>query len=74
MDTNKMNEAQTDIVKKPRKSRSLNRPKVEAVVTETALAMPFPLRPNFMAQVVIPRDITLEEVDRLCAFIKTLGV
>lgn len=37
------------------------------------LAMPFPLRANYLAQVVIPRDLTREEADRLCAFIQALA-
>lgn len=37
------------------------------------LAMPFPLRPNYLAQVVIPRDMTKEEAQRLCAFIQALA-
>lgn len=37
------------------------------------LAMPFPLRPNYLAQVVIPRDMTKEEAQRLCAFIMALA-
>ena len=42
-------------------------------VTDTSLALPFPLRPGFLAQVVIPRDLTTAEADRLCAFIQTLA-
>ncbi|VTU29986.1 hypothetical protein [Variovorax sp. PBL-E5] len=43
------------------------------LATEHALALPFPLRPSFLAQVVIPRDLTKEEANRLCAFIQALG-
>lgn len=46
---------------------------VQGVVTESSLAMPFPLRSNFLAQVVIPRDLTKEEAARLCAFIQALA-
>jgi len=37
------------------------------------LVMPFPLRPNYLAQVVIPRDMTNDEAERLCAFIRALA-
>jgi hypothetical protein len=46
---------------------------VFGTATETNLALPFPLRPNYLAQIVIPRDMTTDEADRLCAFIKTLA-
>jgi hypothetical protein len=35
--------------------------------------MPFPLRPTFLAQVVIPRDLTKEEARRLGVFIDSLA-
>jgi len=38
-----------------------------------ALALPFPLRPAFLAQVVVPRDMTKDEARRLCAFIASLA-
>lgn len=34
----------------------------------------FPIRPDFMAQVVIPRDMTMTEAKRLCAFIMAMGL
>lgn len=37
------------------------------------LVFPFPVRPNFMAQLVIPRDMTKAEADRLCAFVMSLA-
>jgi hypothetical protein len=43
------------------------------VATDTSLAMPFPLRPTFLAQVVIPRDLTKDEARRLSAFIDSLA-
>lgn len=46
---------------------------VTSAVTETSLALPFPLRPTFLAQVVIPRDLTKEEAGRLCTFIQALA-
>ncbi|CAI8879184.1 hypothetical protein [Burkholderia ambifaria] len=41
--------------------------------TGANLALPFPLRPGYLAQVVIPIDMTKDEADRLCAFIQTLA-
>jgi hypothetical protein len=46
---------------------------VTSAVTETSLALPFPLRPTFLAQIVIPRDLTKEEAGRLCTFIQALA-
>lgn len=33
----------------------------------------FPLRPTFLAQAVLPRDMTSQEAARLCAFIMALA-
>ena len=33
----------------------------------------YPLRPGFLAQVVLPRDMTSAEATRICAFIQTLA-
>jgi hypothetical protein len=38
------------------------------------LPLPYPLRPDFLAQVVIPRDLTMEEAKRLGAFLTTLAI
>lgn len=46
---------------------------VVSAATETSLVLPFPLRPGFLAQVVIPRDLTKDEAARLCNFIQALG-
>lgn len=46
---------------------------VTSAVTETSLMMPFPLRPNFLAQIIIPRDLTKDEAARLCNFIQALA-
>lgn len=45
-----------------------------SAVTDTSLMMPFPLRPQFLAQIIIPRDLTKDEATRLCAFIQALVV
>lgn len=42
--------------------------------TETSLALPFPLRPNFLAQIVVPRDLSKDEAKRLAAFLDSLAV
>jgi hypothetical protein len=39
----------------------------------TGLPLSYPLRPDFLAQVVIPRDLTAEEARRLGAFLMTLA-
>lgn len=46
---------------------------VVGVATETSLALPFPLRPGFLAQIVIPRDLTQDEATRLGVFIQALA-
>lgn len=38
----------------------------------TPLCLDFPMRPDFLAQIVVPRHMTLAEAKRLCAFIETL--
>jgi hypothetical protein len=45
-----------------------------STATATSLAMTYPLRENFVAQVVLPRNMTGDEARRLCAFIRTLAV
>lgn len=38
------------------------------------LSFAFPLRQDFLAQLVVPRDMKLEEAQRLCAFVRALAV
>lgn len=38
------------------------------------LTIPFPLRPDFLASIQIPRDLRKTEAERLAAFIKTLAM
>ena len=38
------------------------------------LALDYPLRPDLLAQVVVPRDLTLDEAHRMGAFLVTLAV
>lgn len=44
-----------------------------SAVTESSLMMPFPLRSNFLVQIIVPRDMTKDEAARLCTFITALG-
>lgn len=46
---------------------------VSPAPTSTGLPLSYPLRPDFLAQVVIPRDLTSEEARRLGAFLLTLA-
>ena len=47
---------------------------VRATATETSLTLPFNLRPDFLAQITVPRDLTKEEAKRLAAFIDALAL
>jgi hypothetical protein len=38
------------------------------------IALDYPLRPDLLAQVVVPRDLTVEEAHRMGAFLVTLAV
>lgn len=44
------------------------------IFKSVALTLDYPLRPDFLAQVVIPRDLTTEEARRLVAFLLALAV
>lgn len=65
----------------PRGDRQLSTPRPEAPAhsgsptasTSAGLPLSYPLRPDFLAQVVIPRDLTAEEARRLGAFLLTLA-
>lgn len=46
---------------------------IPAGSASAGLPLSFPLRPDFLAQVVIPRDLTAEEARRLGAFLLTLA-
>lgn len=49
--------------------------RARAHATEASLCLPFPMRDGrYMAQIVIPRDLTQAEADRLCAFVQTLVI
>jgi hypothetical protein len=40
----------------------------------TGLSFSFPLRPDFLAQIVVPRDLRADEAKRLSVFISALAV
>ena len=46
----------------------------DPITPTPGLALSYPLRPDFLAQVVIPRDMTVSEARRLSAFVMTLTV
>lgn len=47
---------------------------MKAVTPIPTLCLDFPLRPDFLAQLVIPREMYEYEAKRLCAFIMTLAL
>jgi hypothetical protein len=50
------------------------RPSGPAPVRTGGIALEYPLRPDLLAQVVVPRDLTVEEARRMGAFLVTLAV
>jgi len=38
------------------------------------MSLDFPLRSDLLAQVVVPRDLTVEEAHRMGAFLETLAI
>jgi hypothetical protein len=46
----------------------------EVHATSSGLVLPIPLRPDFLAQVVIPRDLTVEEAKRVGAILLAMAV
>lgn len=44
-----------------------------ASASDTSLTLPFPLRPDFLAQITVPRDMTKDEAKRLAVFIDALA-
>jgi hypothetical protein len=47
--------------------------KYDVQVSDAGLLMPFPLRPDFLSYVIVPRDLSKAESDRLCAFVASLA-
>lgn len=56
-----------------RRKSSTGAEREEIPASGPALALSYPLRPDFLAQVLIPRDMKREEARRLSAFIMTLA-
>ena len=50
------------------------RPSGPAPALPGGIALEYPLRPDLLAQVVVPRDLTVEEARRMGAFLVTLAV
>lgn len=50
-----------------------SKPQSSAPVPTSGLSLSYPLRPDFLAQVVVPRDLKLNEARRLSAFVMTLS-
>jgi hypothetical protein len=50
------------------------RPSAPDPAPPDGIALEYPLRPNLLAQVVVPRDLTVEEARRMGAFLVTLAV
>lgn len=48
-------------------------PSDEVVTRRSGISLDFPLRDDFLAQVVVPRDLKANEARRLCAFVMTLA-
>lgn len=69
-DTRRRPEA--DPVSSPSPARP--RPSGPALARPDGIALQYPLRPDLLAQVVVPRDLTVEEAHRMGAFLVTLAV
>jgi hypothetical protein len=52
----------------------VSRARPTAAALSPGLALDYPLRPDHLAQVVVPRDLTVEEAHRMGAFLVTLAV
>lgn len=62
---------------RPRPTPTAGTPHVQAPQwqsTQGGIALAYPLRPDLLAQVVVPRDLTVEEARRMGAFLVTLAV
>jgi hypothetical protein len=57
----------------PEPARSAG-PSAGAGIQATDISLEYPLRPDQLAQVVVPRDLTVEEARRMGAFLVTLAV
>jgi hypothetical protein len=60
---------------RPRSGRlPLGAPEPAGAGAGAGLSLDYPLRPDLLAQVVVPRDLTVEEARRMGAFLVTLAV
>jgi hypothetical protein len=50
------------------------RPSAAQAAPAEGIALEYPLRPDLLAQVTVPRDLTVEEARRMGAFLVTLAV
>jgi hypothetical protein len=55
----------------PTRARPVDRP---AQPRPNSMSLEYPLRSDLLAQVVVPRDLTVEEAQRMGAFLLTLAV
>jgi hypothetical protein len=63
-----------DVTPAPSPSPTRTRPSGPAPARPDGIALEYPLRPDLLAQVVVPRDLTVEEAHRMGAFLVTLAV
>jgi len=54
--------------------RPARAPALLAAAGDPGISLEYPLRPDLLAQVVVPRDLTVEEARRMGAFLVTLAV
>jgi hypothetical protein len=58
----------------PSATAARSHPAPPALPRPNSMALEYPLRYNLLAQVVLPRDLTVEEAQRMGAFLLTLAV
>jgi hypothetical protein len=71
MEARRRLETGTEPAPVPLRTRSPERP---ALPRPNSMALEYPLRSDLLAQVVVPRDLTVEEAQRMGAFLLTLAV
>jgi hypothetical protein len=69
-DTRRRSEAEPTSSPPPPRSQ----PSGSVLTRPDGIALEYPLRPDLLAQVVVPRDLTVEEAHRMGAFLVTLAV
>ena len=63
-----------DVAPAPSMTPAGTRPSGPTPARPDGIALEYPLRPDLLAQVVVPRDLTVEEAHRMGAFLVTLAV